>query len=322
LSIPAKRPDPWSRWIQYLDRLPWADGKTKQDQTFDAFLRARSLGINKDQAMAEVERRVRAAGGKVVPRDLQRNQTRAYAYARSEAAGSGAMATSVTRASFSPGDLVSLARSGGDLELADVSDRSPVDPANVTSSDFLDAVFRLGEKVAVFTGRTDCGRVYEIGSRAGWVNRLRSEEGVFYLSNPTDGVAKRNADGNWSIRSEGNLTDFRHMVVESDKADALLWIRAMAQLPLPAVAIYSSAGQSIHVLLRWEARTKQEYQDALERVKPGLVRLGADPAAMSAVRLTRLPGGHRGDRLQKLLFLDPSADPTPLTNKSKREARQ
>jgi hypothetical protein len=88
------------------------------------------------------------------------------------------------------------------------------------------------------------------------------------------------------------------------------------------VAIYTSGGRSVHVLLRWEAHTKEQYLEALDLVQPGLVRLGADRASMSAVRLTRLPGGSRAGRPQTLLFLDPAADPTPLANRPNRKAKQ
>jgi hypothetical protein len=271
--------------------------------------------------MGEVVSRVKRADGKVVGRDLKRNQSRAYGFARVEAAGACAMATSVTRASFSPGDLMALAAAGGGLELSGVADRSPVDPAGVRSSDFLDVVFRPGEKAVICTSCRDRGRVYIAGSGAGWVNGLGSEEGIFFLSNPTDGVAKPNASEKMSIRSEGNLTDFRHMVVESDNADPGVWLRAISKLPLPAVAIYTSGGRSVHILLRFESRTKVQYLEALDLVQPGLVRLGADPAAMSAVRLTRLPGGSRGGQPQRLLFLDPAADPKPLNDRPNRKTQ-
>ena len=45
---------------------------------------------------------------------------------------------------------------------------------------------------------------------------------------------------------------------------------------------------------------------------PVLVTLGADPGALSAVRLTRLPQARRGDRVQRLLYLNPAPDATPI----------
>ena len=44
-----------------------------------------------------------------------------------------------------------------------------------------------------------------------------------------------------------------------------------------------------------------------------LIQIGADIAALSAVRLTRLPGCYRGHRLQKLLYLNPRPDGRPIS---------
>ena len=57
---------------------------------------------------------------------------------------------------------------------------------------------------------------------------------------------------------------------------------------------------------------------AVDRLRPGLVRLGADPAAMSGVRLTRLPGAVRGSRRQRLLYLDPAAGSVPILQRPER----
>jgi len=44
-------------------------------------------------------------------------------------------------------------------------------------------------------------------------------------------------------------------------------------------------------------------------IGPLFSKLGADARAMKAVQLTRLPGVMRGERLQRLLYLDPCPDP-------------
>jgi hypothetical protein len=89
----------------------------------------------------------------------------------------------------------------------------------------------------------------------------------------------------------------------------------MVQIALPVVAIYTSGGKSIHFLIRVDAADKVEYLAAVDRLRPGLVRLGADPVSMSGVRLTRLPGAMRGERRQELLYLDPAATPEPIAEK-------
>ena len=317
----VNRPDPWGEWQRYLDKLPWAAGVTKNGQAWDAFLRAGSLEVEALAARDEVEKRIRAAGGRVVPRDLERQLQRAYGYVKAEASGDRPMTSVVTKPSYSAGDLMTLAASVPELTWEDVAARSPIDPAAVTSCDFLEAVFKPEEYVVITSRLNDPGRPYRVGSRAGWVNEMKSEDGIFYLSNPVDGQVRKNADGRWSLRSEINLTDFRHMVLESDEPDCLIWIRAMAQVPLPIASITSSGGKSIHLLVRWGSSTKAAFLEDLDKVQPGLVRYGADPYAMTAVRLTRLPGGMRGDRQQKLLFLDPKAEPLPLITREIRSVK-
>lgn len=321
MSIIVGQFDGWGDWIKYLDSLPWAAGVTKNEQAWDAFLRAGSLKVEALAARDEVERRIRAAGGRVVPRDLDRQLHRAYEYTKAEASGDRPMSTVVSKPSYSAGDLMTFAASGPELTWEDLAARSPVDPATVTSRDFLEAVFKPDEYIAITSHLSDPGRPYRVGSRADWVNGMKSTEGIFFLSNPVDGQVRKNADNKWSLRSETNLTDFRHMVLECDKPDALVWIRAMAQVPLPIASIVSSGGKSIHLLVRWGSATKAAFLKDLDVVKDGLVRYGADPQAMTAVRLTRLPGAMRGDRQQKLLFLDPKAEPLPLITRAKRSAK-
>ena len=108
---------------------------------------------------------------------------------------------------------------------------------------------------------------------------------------------------------------FRYAVIESDLAPAALWLPAIAQFDLPITALYSSGGKSIHALWRVDASSKADWDAKVAAVKPKLIRLGADPAALTAVRLTRLPGCRRGSTggLQKLIYLNPNPTVTPLT---------
>jgi len=101
------------------------------------------------------------------------------------------------------------------------------------------------------------------------------------------------------------VTAWRYMVLESDSATEPLWLNMLAQLPLPISAIYDSGGRSIHALIRVDASTKTEW-DAIKRTFVGLLtKLGGDAGALSAVRLTRLPGCLRGKRKQALIYLNP-----------------
>lgn len=316
MSMIARRSDPLLAWGEYLRTLDWSDGDSKHAQAYRAFMRAGSLGVDPAAAMREVEATIRGHGGKIVPRDLERQLQRAYAFAKREATeGIAPMGTAVTRSHYSAADLVTRADKAREFSWDDLIRRSPVNPTGLTSSQYLDAVFRPGESVVIAERQDDPGRVYVAGSGSAWVNGMRSDSGILYLSNPTNGQRIQNADGRMSLRSETNLTCFRHLVLESDRTIPILWVRAMVQIALPVVAIYTSGGKSVHFLIRVDAADKVEYLAAVDRLRPGLVRLGADPVSMSGVRLTRLPGAMRGERRQELLYLDPAATSEPIAGK-------
>lgn len=92
-----------------------------------------------------------------------------------------------------------------------------------------------------------------------------------------------------------------------------LWRRLLAMLPVPIKAIYSSGGVSLHALVRVDEETKAHFDTNLRQVwKRQMPLIGADPAAMTPVRLTRLPGCTRGGREQQLIYLNPNADGRPV----------
>jgi|GEM_PF-3235566 len=231
---------------------------------------------------------------------------------------------------FIPSKLERFARRCNGFDFADLKARSPIRPHTRTPASFLHALYRPGEKVIVFD-------IYEsqgVGTltRGGdlepydatclnYMKKPRPGKGAWFLANPVDGKTiyldrlktEKKPDGR-TCRAEENLTAFRYLVVESDKADPLLWLAALVQLPLPIAAVYSSGGKSIHALVRIDARDKQHFLDLKAKVARPLVILGADDSAMTAVRLTRLPQCYRAekDRWQELYFLNPNPAATPI----------
>jgi hypothetical protein len=61
-----------------------------------------------------------------------------------------------------------------------------------------------------------------------------------------------------------------------------------------------------------DAESKQQWDAKRNQIRPILVPLGADEAAMTGVRLSRLPGALRGLQQQELLYLNPNPSPKPL----------
>lgn len=86
-----------------------------------------------------------------------------------------------------------------------------------------------------------------------------------------------------------------------------LWNRLLAMAPLGIKAIYSSGGDSWHALVNVDMASKAEFDSYLRGgAKRVLPKIGADPGAMTPVRLTRLPGCTRGGSLQQLIYLNPN----------------
>ena len=119
---------------------------------------------------------------------------------------------------------------------------------------------------------------------------------------------------------------WRYLVLESDRTNSADWLSAVAQMPLPIAAVYTSGGKSVHALVKVDAGSKAHWNEIARKLKPVLTILGADPKAMSAVRLSRLPCCERlgatdkygvyqaypSPHLQRLLYLNPAPDSTPV----------
>lgn len=235
-----------------------------------------------------------------------------------------------------------------------LSERSPVPIPETQGPDtaamFLSSLYQPGERVLIFireysqgnflwqAGKENHGGCYRLADKPG-ISAIPSPLptggpfGVWFLAQPVKGkweVNEANRDESGSPRlgrRHGSCcTAWRFMVLESDEAPPELWLRALVQLPLPIVAAYTSGGRSIHALCRVDAANKAEWDYLRDDLAPILCPLGADGAALTAVRLTRLPGtlrhGTRGadgklepypaPRLQRLLWLNPAATACPI----------
>lgn len=206
-------------------------------------------------------------------------------------------------------DVQALTRLAGDMadkvDLIWLANRSEVDPASVSAEGFLARLYnaQAGERVIVFSE-------YKSQGQAIWpAERIPTSgpDGIWFLAQPVDGKLRPNPRlGKMSRRSEESVLSWRWMVLESDEAPVKLWLAALARIVPRIAAITTSGGRSVHALVRVDARCKREWDEEKRRVM-GLVVAGADPGALSAVRLTRLPGCLRGNKEQKLLYFAPSA---------------
>lgn len=238
-----------------------------------------------------------------------------------------------------------------------LSARSPVaispamEQGPETARLFLDALYDADERVLVFTRYFSQGDFMVTAGGGGCVRLADKQgvepvdsplphggpEGVWFLNQPITGDWKLNHAATnqgaprWGRRHGDCVTAWRYLVLESDVAAPDLWLRALVLLPLPIAAIYTSGGQSIHALIRLDAEDKPTFDAIRDELVQVVCPLGADAAAMTAVRLTRLPGMLRHGktnkegtlqrydrpRLQRLAWLNPEPAPEALVEIAK-----
>jgi hypothetical protein len=238
------------------------------------------------------------------------------------------------RTSYTLSKLEKVARGLDGFGAEELEAKSPIRPDNRTPASFLQALYAPGERVLVFSRYKSQGQAvwerkeepFDAGALDSFIKPPEGT-GAWFLAAPITGEwinlerlkSEHNPEGR-TRRAEECVTSFRFLVLESDSAPADLWIAALAQLPLPIVAVYSSGGRSIHALVRIDAKDGANWRAIKTRIAPGLVTLGADKDAMTAVRLTRLPFCYRAekDAMQQLYYLNPGADSTPIYQLSDR----
>jgi hypothetical protein len=316
------------RWLSYLATLSWTKGQLDVD-SYCAFLRAASCEIDPARAIEEVAIRIRDAGDAPRPGKLRAQQQRAYQYADASP-GNPVIRWSFlsTKPTYQPEKLETVAAKIHVVDEEYLRLRSKFTVHNRAPAGVLHKLFQPGEKVLLFTEYTTQGE--ELWTQPGAVGDLVNldrlhdgHQGVWFLCNPVDGEFHWNPrQQTYSRRSEESINSFRYAVIESDEAPRDLWLRALVRIPLPIAAITDSGGESIHSIVRVDANSKADWDKIVRGKLLGpLTRLGADPQALTAVRLTRLPNCNREQtgRLQRLLYLDDNPADVPICQIAPRD---
>lgn len=218
-----------------------------------------------------------------------------------------------------------------------------------TSLLFLNHLYQSGERVLVLSDYYSQGNfMWEAGGESVRLSDSREvppvpsalpaagAEGVWFLTNPVTGEfmiqpATPGGGAKWGRRHGDCITSWRFLLLESDTAPEELWLKVLCLLPLPIAAVFTSGGRSVHALVKVDAASKLEIDKIRDVLRQTLGPLGADCAALSAVRLARLPGclrlGKRDEAgkyhrhpkppLQRLVWLNPATDGTPIMDIAK-----
>ncbi|MGN0508690.1 MAG: AAA family ATPase [Ruminococcus sp.] len=117
--------------------------------------------------------------------------------------------------------------------------------------------------------------------------------GAWIRVNPLDGKGVKNI----------NVTDFRYVLVESDKMALEEQNALIRELELPVAILVYSGGKSIHAIVHIDAPNYDEYRKRVDYLfgvckKNGLI---IDTSCKNPSRLSRLPGVMRGDKKQYII---------------------
>jgi hypothetical protein len=182
----------------------------------------------------------------------------------------------------------------------------PTDLAETTPIDFLRRLYKPGELICITwpdgNGKPTQDDIWTVNEWAqlfaGQIKPedLQTDQGIWFCVNPLKGGM--DSPG----RTNENVADFRYALVESDKGALEEQYANLINSGLPLAAVYTSAGDSVHGLVRIDAENADEYKARVAQVYEYCTKMpGLDPANKNPSRLSRLPGAMRGDRKQTLL---------------------
>ena len=143
----------------------------------------------------------------------------------------------------------------------------------------------------------DLERYNDIPSALG---AMDEEGGAWVVVNPIDGQGRKDA----------NVTDYRHMLIESDDDDLGKQLAIIRELNLPCRSIVFSGARSIHAQVRVDAANEAEYRERVHIVLAECKKAGlhVDEANKNASRMMRLPGVMRNGKRQALIDVDCGAE--------------
>lgn len=145
----------------------------------------------------------------------------------------------------------------------------------LTAGDVLEKISKHGDDLGAALGDYD-------PKAGGWIR-----------FNPLDGQDVRN----------GNVTEFRYALVESDDLEIEKQNTIIRELELPVAVLMFSGGKSIHAIVRVDAADYKEYQKRVEYLYQVCEKNGlkVDTQNKNPSRLSRLPGCVRGDKKQFII---------------------
>jgi RecA-family ATPase len=185
------------------------------------------------------------------------------------------------------------------------------------AAQILIAAFAQGEGVRICIARTnedgkevpkDAGVVL---TREEWLSKLETaggdpnrflrssdKNGIFISINPLQIGGSRDAD----------VTAYRHCLLEFDEISIQEQWCLISQSRIPATAVISSGGRSLHAWVKIEAKDRPEYDERVNLLYKHFADYRPDVKNKNPSRFSRLPNCMRFDKRQELLALNTGAE--------------
>lgn len=148
--------------------------------------------------------------------------------------------------------------------------------------------------IGTFRSVSEIIELLEHGSKVTEVIKgLNQQAGAWIRVNPMDGNGGK----------DENVTDYRHVLIESDKIPVLDQLSIIHELRLPITALVYSGNKSIHAVVKINASDRKEYRSRVEYLFNLLDRYGlqVDQNNKNESRMSRIPGVIRADQKQFLI---------------------
>jgi len=266
-----------------------------------AFLRAGSLGIPADEALATVLHRIKNSDGHIRVGKIESQLRRAYAFAKANVQ-LGKIAASVVPAWPEPDHAMirEIVKDGPGLH--DLWEISPVryDEAEPHTEEIIDALFPSGN-LLLCAGYSNS--VFRTMERGEWRGLLSLHQ--FIVPHPMSAPTGLTKDGRQSAHTLQNTGPMTYLVIEFDSGSIDSHAALLHYLGNrgPLVLATYSAGKSLH---GWFA-CRKEPRETLRRFMACAVRLGADLTTWrNRSQFVRMPDGIRsnGNR-QNVYYFNP-----------------
>lgn len=188
-----------------------------------------------------------------------------------------------------------------EMPLDELYYKSPIETAELCSSDYLRHLFKPNELVCIASGGPATARTRPLSD---WLENLDGCDLV--VPSPMVAETGTNQDGKPSTRCADNTGPRRFLVIEcdhgtQDEQSAILW---HMRLYSPLALVCFSGSKSLHGWL--DVSDKNE--ELVRRIHAYAASLGADTATFTTCQLVRLPGGTRdANKHQTVHYFDPYA---------------